>query len=51
MVVGRTKASTSSGSIVIVLYVVVLVTVCLIAHSVALIAAQPDTRPSIWSEN
>ena len=35
VVVGRAKASNSSGSRVIVLYVVVLVTVRLIAHSVA----------------
>ena len=35
VVVGRTEASNSSGSRVIVLYVVVLVTVHLIAHSVA----------------
>ena len=34
MVVGRTKASNSSGSREIVLYVVVLVTVCLIARIV-----------------
>ena len=35
VVVGRTKASSSSGSRVIVLYVVILVTVRLIARSVA----------------
>ena len=35
VVVGRTKASNSSGSKEIVLYVVILVTVHLIAHSVA----------------
>ena len=35
MVVGRTKASNSSGSREIVLFVVVLVTVPLIVHSVA----------------
>ena len=34
VVVGRTKASNSNGSREIVLYVVVLITVRLIAHSV-----------------
>ena len=39
LVVGRTKASNSSGSWEIVLYVVVLVTVPLIVHSV--VACRP----------